>query len=267
MTARNNTCSHPCSHVNKCATHGILPQRRSLGHTQPHFPVHTQAEHVLGHACPGICFGYLCCHRLPGVGGKLERAKFGMAKFGAVKIWHEFWYTMAKLGTKFPDCGIRTSVHRKCSKIKSSVFRVWIQGPCIILESNILEFQFPGGPQPAMPQMQVNTDAKRSISHPLLLAALPTRRCMQRVPCCRFLKSWSRLVHWKGPLGVTWGRNHKQRVGRVGGKILSTLRISLNTPPHQPQVFPRGTLGREDCAGSVHHGQQRVSLKQGCSRL
>ena len=50
-----------------------------------------------------------------GGGGGLERAKFGMAKFGAVQIWHEFLNTTAKFGTKFPDCGIRTSIHCKCN--------------------------------------------------------------------------------------------------------------------------------------------------------
>ena len=49
-------------------------------------------------------------------GGKenLERAKFGMAKFVTVKNWHEFLDPMAPFGTKFPDCGIRTSIHRMC---------------------------------------------------------------------------------------------------------------------------------------------------------
>ena len=28
-----------------------------------------------------------------------------MAQFGAVKIWHESLNTMAKFGSKFPDCG------------------------------------------------------------------------------------------------------------------------------------------------------------------
>ena len=39
-----------------------------------------------------------------------------MAKFGALKIWHKFLNTMAKFGTKFPDHGIRTSIHPKFSQ-------------------------------------------------------------------------------------------------------------------------------------------------------
>ena len=62
-------------------------------------------------------------HHYPG-GGGVERVKFGMAKLSAVKIWHEFLNTMAKFGTKFPDCGMKTAMYRECSNVKSSVFRV-----------------------------------------------------------------------------------------------------------------------------------------------
>ena len=40
----------------------------------------------------------------PPGGGGLVRAKFGIAKFGVVKIWYEILNMMEKCGTKFPDC-------------------------------------------------------------------------------------------------------------------------------------------------------------------
>ena len=40
---------------------------------------------------------------------------FGIAKFGAQKIWHQILLnTTAKFGTKFPDRGTRTSIRREC---------------------------------------------------------------------------------------------------------------------------------------------------------
>ena len=40
-------------------------------------------------------------------------AKFGVTKFGAEKIWHQFLYTTENFCTKFPDCGT-ASTDRAC---------------------------------------------------------------------------------------------------------------------------------------------------------
>ena len=36
-------------------------------------------------------------------GGGVGTCEIGMAKFGALKIWHKFVNSMAEFGTKFPD--------------------------------------------------------------------------------------------------------------------------------------------------------------------
>ena len=44
-------------------------------------------------------------------GGGVVPVKFGMAKFGAEEIWHQFLTTTGKFGIKFPDCGTASVDH------------------------------------------------------------------------------------------------------------------------------------------------------------
>ena len=56
---------------------------------------------------------YVCVPSRRG-GGDLVHAKFGMAKLGAEKIWHQVLNTTETFGTKFPDRGTTSIDRERC---------------------------------------------------------------------------------------------------------------------------------------------------------
>ena len=57
---------------------------------------------------------------------------FGLAKFGAGKVWHRFLNSMARFGTKFPDCRTRTSLHHDYWLLDAWCY--FLEGPdCLLL--------------------------------------------------------------------------------------------------------------------------------------
>ena len=111
-----NSSAH-CQHFGY-PTH-ICAQVLSTNVTQFHFFLPETSDQALTHSPPGdnsVNMGLGCAYaasRADGGGGDQKRAKFGMAKSGREKIWHQLENTTAKFGTKLPACGTRTSVDRE----------------------------------------------------------------------------------------------------------------------------------------------------------
>ena len=85
--------------------------------TRPFVPTAGPVHAAQGWLCPlhDLCTPHKAsCAHYEG-GEKLEWAYFGMAKFSAVKNWHDFLNTIANFGTTFPDHGIRARGHTKFS--------------------------------------------------------------------------------------------------------------------------------------------------------